>query len=180
MEGDDDLNTDWLLFLDRFRRSLRDNGFSNSLSAALSKALGEMTDNVVQHSGTRGVAVFHVGERWTSWGVADIGRGVLNSLKTNPKWHRLAGSQEALLAVWRDGATRRVSPTRGDGFRQVELSLASLNGRLRFRSGDAVLVLDGTHGTPKSIVRANPELAGVQVSATCALDFIPEKISITY
>src|SRR5580700_1504861 len=49
--------TDWTndsasLFQSRFRRSLEKQGFGKKLSLALSKAMQEMADKVVQHSGS--------------------------------------------------------------------------------------------------------------------------------
>ena len=56
---------------------------------------------------------------------------------------------------------------RGRGFRQVFLSLAELNGRLRFRSGDHALTIDGT----------SPELSRARV-AQLGIDFSGFLVSV--
>jgi hypothetical protein len=129
-----------------------------------------MADNVYQHSGgARGFAVFHFDDKRVSWCVADVGQGVLGSLRSSERWSHLQTAREALVAVWHDRATRRPGVRSGDGFRQVERSLAALNGHLRFRTDDAVLELAGGNGALRPSSRTNPRLPGLQIAATCAL-----------
>ena len=70
------------LFQGRFKRSLEKHGFGKKLSLALSKAMQEMADNIVQHSGrdeehpSAGLVAYHVEESWMTYAVADVGRGV--------------------------------------------------------------------------------------------------------
>jgi hypothetical protein len=171
IESEDDVvGTDWVLFQDRFRRTATRHGFSSSLGAALSRALAEMADNVYQHSGgARGLAVFHFDDKRVSWCVADVGQGVLGSLRSSERWSHLQNARDALVAVWHEGATRRPGSSTGDGFRQVDRSLAALSGHLRFRTDDAVLELAGTNGALRPTSRTNPMLPGLQIAATCAL-----------
>lgn len=171
IENEDDVaGTGWVLFQDRFRRTATRHGFSSSLGAALSRALAEMADNVHQHAGGgRGLAVFHFADKRVAWCAADIGQGVLASLQSSERWAHLESARDALKAVWYEGATRRPEARSGDGFRQVERSLAALNGRLRFRTGDDVLELMGTGGALRPTSRTNPALPGLQISATCAV-----------
>jgi hypothetical protein len=171
IEGEDDVaGTNWVLFQDRFRRTATRHGFSSSLGAALSRALAEMADNVYQHSGgARGLAVFHFADKRVSWCVGDVGQGVLGSLRSSERWSHLQSARDALVAVWHDGATRRPGARAGDGFRQVERSLAALSGRLRFRTDNAVLELEGMSGALRPTSRTTPVLAGLQIAATCAL-----------
>lgn len=168
-EGDI-VGTRWTEFQDRFRRSATNHGFTSRLGAALSMALREMCDNIVQHAGgVRGFAAYQVAEKRVAWTVVDVGRGVLASLRTSERWRSISTSEAALLAVWNDHASSRPDKLRGTGFGQVELSLAALNGHLRIRSGDAVLELSGTSGALRQTRRSNPELLGLQMGATCAL-----------
>jgi hypothetical protein len=171
IERDDDVTgTDWRLYQDRFRRSATQHGFTTSLGAALSKALAEMADNVYQHSGgVRGFVVFCFAERCVAWCVADLGRGVLGSLRSSERWAHLSNARDALGAAWFQHATRRPGPNSGTGFREVERSLAALNGHLRFRTDDAVLELDGRSGGLQPKTASNPMLRGLQLSATCAV-----------
>lgn len=176
IESEDDVTSvNWRLYQDRFRRAATEHGFKSNLAAALSMALAEMADNVHQHAGGgRGFAVFQVADRCVHWCVADTGRGVLASLRSTERWKTLKNAQEGLVAACRDGATSRAGMTNGNGFRQVERSLASLNGRLRFRSDDALLELSGTSGALESRLRSSPQLPGLQIAASCALGGSPE------
>jgi len=166
----------WRMFQDRFSRSLKANGFGPSLAKALSKAMEEMTDNVIQHSGVdkyhqaNGVIGFHTASRCMTFAVADVGRGVLESLKTNPKWQMLHNSADALAASVHQSATSRLEETRGEGFRVVLNALADLNGHLRFRSGSGSFILDGRGEHREAIKGYVPEMGGFQLSVTCSLD----------
>lgn len=170
------IENDWPLFLARFARSLQNHGFGRSLSLSLSKALAEMSDNIIRHSGVdhtapaNGVIAYHIEDRRMAFAVADVGRGVLNSLSANPKWHGLRTSTEALqAAVWR-AATSNPIEERGDGFLQVRCSLADLNGVLRFRSGDGVLSINGQGQSRQGSIGFVPPLLGFQLSVSCALE----------
>lgn len=170
---DDIVGTRWTEFQDRFRRSATNHGFTSRLGAALSMALREMCDNVVQHAGgARGFAAYQLAEKRVAWTVVDVGRGVLASLRMSERWRSISTSQAALLAVWNEHASSRPGKHSGTGFGQVELSLAALNGHLRFRTGDAVLELAGTSGALTQTHRSNPALRGLQVGATCALGIL--------
>lgn len=164
----------WDLFLARFKRSLVNAGFSTTHALALSKAFGEMADNVAQHSGpdedhpANAIVGFHVSPGWMCFSVADTGQGVLRSLQANPKWTGLSTSQDALKAAVMERATRRTHETQGHGFLQVHKSIATLNGYLRFRSGDGLLALDGRRGALDARFAVSPILNGFQVAVTCA------------
>ena len=163
------------MFQARFRRSLRGHGFGKRLSLAISKAMQEMADNVVQHSGPDeehpavGLVGYHVADGWMTYAVADIGRGVLSSLHTNPKWSSLANSAEALRASVCRQASRRIGAPHGDGFSEVHRSLADLSGALRFRSADSSLTLAGQRAARRDTVSSSPYLLGFQLAVTCSL-----------
>ena len=166
----------WVMFQDRFRRTLVANGFPPRLATAMSRAMAEMSDNVTQHSGpdrsqqANGVVAFHGAERRMAFAVADVGRGVLNSLRTNPRWASLQSSGDALVVAVNDGATSRVEEAQGEGFRIVLNALADLNGHLRFRSGGGSFTLDGGGEARQSVKSFVPETVGFQLSVTCSLD----------
>jgi hypothetical protein len=80
---------EWRYYLDRFRRSLIDRlRLTPARAMGIAGALGEMVDNVVQHAGLgaapRGIIGYEVSEAALSFAVADLGRGVLSSLRDNP------------------------------------------------------------------------------------------------
>jgi hypothetical protein len=112
---------------------------------------------------------YSVGRRTMTFAVADLGRGVLASLRTNPAWAALTSSREALVRAIRDRASRRTSVPKGGGFDQVHRALADLNGVLRFRSGDAALILDGRGRDRQITASDSPAMAGFQISVTCAI-----------
>jgi hypothetical protein len=163
-------------FEQRFKRSLeRNGGFAPRLATALSAAFHEMVDNVIQHSGpsdaapARGIIGYSVGQGTMTFAVADLGRGVLTSLRTNPAWIGLGSSREALVRAIRDRATRRTNVPKGGGFDQVHRALADRNGVLRFRSGDSALTLDGRGQDRQVTTSDSPAMAGFQLSVTCAI-----------
>lgn len=158
------------LFQQRFSRSLASCGFPSLLARALTKALFEMADNVLQHSSVQGDGTgiwgYHVEPKWMSFAVADIGRGVLESLRANERHTGLATSEAALEAAVRNKASRRAGGLPGLGFDQVHRALASRNGVLRFRSGDATLSLDGRSGQFRATKESSSYLPGFQVVVT--------------
>jgi hypothetical protein len=182
---DDLLNEGWDLFLDRFRRSLdKLGGFSRSAAATISGALHEMADNLVQHSGpdadspARGLSGFHVAPNQFSFSVVDLGRGVLESLRANPRWAALSNSTRALEAAVRDHATRRPEREYGEGFLNLYEWLADLNGVLRFRSGDGVLRIVGRGEHREGTPGFTAPLSGFQVTVTCARNGPPQDIPL--
>lgn len=178
--GSDLVGTDGRLFLDRFSRSLNSHGFSPKDSRALAGALGEMADNILQHSAptgappARGVIGYNVGDRWMSFAVADLGQGVLASLVANPRWASLNDDREALSHAVMHRATSRTEASYGDGFYDLHRALADMAGRLRFRSGEGVLLLDGRGaGARVATQRRTAFLPGFQLVVVCGLDSPP-------
>ena len=75
--------------------------------------------------------------------IVDAGRGVLATLAENTSLSNLCDHGEALQLALQDGVSRSGDPTRGRGFHQLFLTVAGMNGYLRFRSGDAKLEIKG-------------------------------------
>jgi hypothetical protein len=167
---------DWALFLQRFERALRvHGGFEKKLATGLSGALAEMAGNVVEHAVPQGrppapaIVGFHVEKDVVTYAVADLGRGVLASLRENPLWSHVRTPREALDAAVLQYATRRQNMRRGEGFRQVVRALADLQGHLRFRSGDAALIIDGRGQGREARQRRSPQMDGFQLAVRCSL-----------
>lgn len=171
-----DRSSAWGLFRMRFARALREiGGFDAKLARALSQALNELVDNVLDHgsdpnaSPCAGAVGYEVTPGRAYFAVGDIGRGVLESLITNPRYAHLTTARDALHAIVRDRATRRIGVAEGNGIRQVFSSLATLQGELRFRSADAVLTIRGArdfYRVPLNMGRS-PPLRGLQISVSC-------------
>lgn len=171
-------------FHQRFTRSLQKSGFARPLDAVLAKALAEMADNVLQHSGERtpaaGIWGYHVEREWMTFAVADLGRGILASLGSNPRYAHLRRSSEALEQAVRCGASRRVDGMAGMGFSALQRNLASYGGQLRFRSGDAALSLGGESGGYRSTPSSSANLRGFQLVVTVDLRKRPQERPVTH
>lgn len=172
----------WGLFQQRFSRSLRNNGFSNTLSTALAGALSEMTDNILEHSqsahkpSASGVIGFQVNPRLAIFSIADVGQGVLASLQKNPQWRHLDNPADALLeAVW-NGASSKTQEQRGEGFMQVHKAVSQLNGCMRFRSGDSALSVRGSLSQRQIHRTFGAPLTGFQLTVLCSPDEVAKKI----
>jgi hypothetical protein len=167
-----DLERAGALVLDRFRRRLRDGmGLPAKVAMALSKAAFELADNAIQHSGADenapagGAFGFQVEGRKIAFAVADRGRGVLASLRTNPLWSHLGSSAEALSSAVRLQASRR-QRGKGYGFQDLLVALADLSGVLRFGSSEAVLLCNGHGAAREWRNRKRRPLAGFHASFT--------------
>ena len=121
-------------------------GYSKSRIAGLLGALGELQDNIIEHSGkpSTGLVAYGITAEVFEFVVADSGIGVLASLRQNPEFAGLPDSGRALLAAISDGASRYDRSTgHGFGISRLFRSLANEYGELRFRSGDYALKIWG-------------------------------------
>lgn len=152
------------------KRSALAAGFGDRPAGQLSAALGELLSNVVEHSqavGT-GIVAYQAHDNCFEFVVADQGVGALQSLRTNEKFTHLESDREALPLVLEDGCSRLSDPLRGRGFNDIFRGLANHSGTLRFRSGDAAVVIDGQ--SPRVIrpkVKKKPYLQGFLASISC-------------
>jgi len=142
-----------LTFQERFRAALRVTSISREFSYALTGALGEMASNAVEHADSPAspIASFEVTSSTWSFGVTDVGRGALASLRENPEFSCLEGETEALDTVLREGVSRFAQPGRGHGFSHVFKSLVDRRASLRFRSGGASTAWEGHSPTAQVI-----------------------------
>jgi len=168
-------STEFGLFANRFQRSLTQAGFGLRFPYALSQALIEMTENVVRHSAVRGafpavgVVGYHVVNNAMNYVVADLGRGVLGSLKESDRWQSLTTEADALVAAAKDGATRLPEQTAGDGFRVAFQGFLDREGVLAMRSGDGLVRLHGNmNGREAEVGNASP-VPGLRVCGQCSL-----------
>jgi hypothetical protein len=162
-----------VLLGNRFRASLVEIGkFSNEFANGLGGALEEMVDNVFQHStdtqgrGAPAVVAFEVSAQSFAFGVGDVGRGVLDSLRENGRWRALSDDEAALNAVVVHQASRRGSDP-GAGFQLVVRTLADL-GAFRYRTGGAYVTVETeaiAHARTTAI-GASVSLRGVQLVAS--------------
>ncbi len=148
-------------------------GLPRGLAAALMGALGELQDNVFEHSGRpeSGLVAYAASAGAFEFVVADAGRGVLASLRENPDFAGLADSGAALRVAASDGASRHARSTgRGYGVGQLFRALAHEAAELRFRSGDHALRLwgDAPSLTGQVKLAQRAWLDGLTISVRCA------------
>lgn len=148
-------------------------GLAKGLTAGLMGALGELMDNVFEHSGRpeSGLVAYAASEGAFEFVVADAGRGVLASLRENPEFVGLSDSGKALRVAASDGASRHARSTgHGYGIGQLFRALAHDAAELRFRSGDHALRLwgDAPSLTGQVELAQKAWLDGLAVSVRCA------------
>lgn len=171
---------DFELFLQRFERGLKAAGFSDRFPRLLAQGLLELSENIVRHSVSGndqaiGLAGFHVTPGMMSYVVADVGRGVLSSLKENPEWADLEDEMDALVAVAKKDATRLRNRDFGDGYRQVFQSFLDRDGLLQMRSGNGVARVQGNLTERNAQTSHCAPILGLRVVASCALKGKPRE-----
>jgi hypothetical protein len=160
----------WIQYQRRLQNAAEQAGFPQQVARGLTGAFGEMADNAFRHSLRPRTAL--AGYRWSpgcfEFVVADAGRGVLASLLSCPDYAGLHDHGDALQVALTEGESRLGRGRgHGRGFRDLFLSLANLNGCLRFRSGDHALVIDS----------ASPDLHGARL-AQVGIDFSGFLVSV--
>ncbi|WP_434615202.1 hypothetical protein [Azospirillum sp. B2RO_4] len=147
----------WVSFALCAQKAANMAGFSRRTSAQFAGALGELRDNIYEHSGVSedGIIAFRAEKGVFEFAASDRGMGVLESLRTSDDYAEVIDYGEALSLILTDGVSRYgLSSGRGRGFRPIFIGLANINGSLRFRSGDHALIINGQ----------NPSLMSAQTS----------------
>ena len=150
-------------------------GVPKGLAAGLMGALGELQDNVFEHSGLSesGLIAYGVTTSAFEFVVGDAGRGVLASLRENPEFTYISDCGAALRLAASDGQSRHASSSgRGYGIGQLFRALAHYAADLRFRSGDHALRIWG-HApslTGQIELLQKAWLGGLTVTVRCALE----------
>lgn len=147
-------------------------GLARGLATGLMGALGELLDNVFEHSGRpeSGVVAYAARDGAFEFVVADAGRGMLASLRENPEFAELSDSGAALRVAASDGTSRYPrSSGHGYGISRLFRALAHDSAELRFRSGDHALRLwgDAPSLTGQVELAQKAWLDGLAVSVRC-------------
>jgi hypothetical protein len=158
----------------RFQNTAVGVGFSKEFARSLAGVLGELVDNVFEHSvdSSVSIAAFLAHPDSIEFVVADNGVGALGSLRQNPTFGALADSAAALRAIVFDGASRHPAESgHGEGIRQLFRALVGRSGDLGFRSGDHALLLgsEGLVDRGRLELRSEATLPGFSVSVLCQL-----------
>jgi len=180
----DCLGDDFQLFIQRFERALRQNGFGERYPKVLVKAFSEMVENVLRHSSpiecdsAVGVVGYHVVNGSADYVVADLGQGVLSGLTGNADWAHLQDEQAALVAAARDGATRFRGEQHGFGFKMVFKSFLERAGVLSLRSGDGVAILRGNMDSKVATTCSCAHVPGLRVAISIAVNGDAQEIPL--
>ena len=148
-------------------------GFGAQVVGRLIGAMGEIADNVLEHSEAvrTGFVVYRIRPRSFEFAVADAGIGTLASLRSNPEYAYLRDEGDALQCALTDGESRfGKAAQRGTGFSTLFRSLVNINASLRFRSGDHALSLRGASPTlVNAHVARKPRASGFMTSMHCTI-----------
>jgi hypothetical protein len=171
--GDDAAQLAWDQWAKHAENAAVAAGLAKGRVSGLMGALGELQDNVFEHSGqpASGIVAYAASDGAFEFVVADAGRGVLASLRENPEFSGLAHSGAALRVAASDGASRHARSTgRGYGIGQLFRALAHDAAELRFRSGDHALLLwgDAPSLTGQVELAQKAWLDGLTISVRCA------------
>ena len=151
------------------RERLGHAGFTPTMAKALSGALAEIIGNIWEHAQATTPALLAYqcdNERLTA-SVADLGIGVLESLKSNPTYAQLGSSLQALKTAMAVGVSRHQDKDRGYGFDTVLRAVADHHGTVRLRSGQGVLSFHGNTATRTATGAYGVDLPGLHVAFTC-------------
>lgn len=155
----------------RAKRAAIGAGIPDIAAGSLVGAIAELRDNVVEHSerAASGMIGYFASSKTFEFVVADGGVGVLQSLRRNPAYTRLANSGEALRTALKDGETRFGHGSgRGHGFRQLFRGLQKIHGVLHFKSGDHRLEHRGLSPSIRHLDLAQVcAFRGLLISAVC-------------
>ena len=162
----------WQAFRMRMQDAAKKAGLSLKFAQGLVATLDDMANNAADHSQNPTTAI--VGYKWTNgsfeYVVADAGIGVLQSLHTCSEYSSVSDSGEALDIAIQSGESRYGKGSgHGLGFDHLVLNIANRNSRLRFRSGDYSLTLDGLSQPTEKIIRPCSDLQGFLISVHCFL-----------
>ncbi|QJX01059.1 hypothetical protein [Frigoriglobus tundricola] len=166
---------DYRLFETRWARAAEAIGL-RATQSSMQLAMTAMTENVLLHAESPvGLLVgYQMLETAVLFTVADLGRGVLGSLRTNPDYQTLQHPRDALRLALQEGVSR-LGTGNGFGFRNLFRALASQNGTLRFRTGNVCITMDGQNFEADLGEETFPELmTGFQVTMCCRKSTHPD------
>jgi hypothetical protein len=164
---------EWTDFAMSLKRAGIAAGLSGDWAAQMTAAVREMESNIHEHSGApaTGMLAYRSVPGVFEFVVADLGLGVLATLREGADYSNLTDHAEALRIALTDGASRLgAGQGRGYGFHELFVGLANRQASLRFRSGPAALTMDGTRPTLlHAQVASKAPLKGFFVSVTCRI-----------
>jgi anti-sigma regulatory factor (Ser/Thr protein kinase) len=136
----------WTSLKMEFMKTLRKNGFTNSISSRITGAVAELTNNVWDHSERTdtGLLAFQVRNRKFTLVIADLGIGILESLRRNPLYSSISTHRAAMEKSLVPGVSRFGDLSRGMGFIDFLSVVTDLHGIARLRTGNIALTINRT------------------------------------
>jgi len=174
----------WTNFQQSFVDRLKEHGFQPGFAIALSAAFGEIAENAPDHSAEGNAEMaptmigYFVTEGEVHFAVSDIGRGVLDSLRENPRWRNLNNSREAILATLEKAATRKAEHLEGGGFKLALKSYVDRNGTLAIASGDGIAHAGADAQGRHVDCGFAPWFSGTRVAGSCFTKGLPKERAI--
>lgn len=165
---------EWIQFCRKAQEAAEFSGLPKIIAQGLVGAIRELEDNVHRHSqrAQDGIIAFRANVDEFEFVIADSGIGVLQGLRGVPRYAHITDAGTALKTALSDGQSRLLDedPGRGYGFHDLFVSLANLNGELRFRSDDHALSIDGSGpALPQARLAQKAPLQGFVISIVCTL-----------
>ncbi len=136
--------SDFILFQDEATSRFTRAGMRRSMARKIIGAFSEMAHNATDHSDSP-VAPLATFELWVDrweFSVTDFGRGVPNSLRTNPMYKAL-NDREAVREALKEGVSRLPDGTRGRGYGTMFRALAEYCVDIRMRTARVVASWSG-------------------------------------
>jgi hypothetical protein len=126
----------FVILQDEAATRLHNAGMPSGKARRILGAFVEMADNATEHSLSpiQPFATFEISDGWWEFSVNDLGRGVPDSLRTNPRYANL-NDHAAVRAALQDGVSRFDDDTRGTGYGVMLRALAEHECVIRLRTG---------------------------------------------
>jgi anti-sigma regulatory factor (Ser/Thr protein kinase) len=137
----------WSKFASELERSSQLCGVSKRVAEGFAGVVQELQDNIFEHSckPNSGLVGFRRNAGTIEIVVADAGVGILGGFRSVGRTE-FSDHSEALRAVVFNGQSRFAEHSgRANGLRQIFAQLATLQGDLRFRTGDTALSISGNN-----------------------------------
>jgi hypothetical protein len=161
----------WLEFRYSAQRSAEKAGVPKRAAQGIVGAIDELTSNIYEHSEfpETGIVAHQTSSAGFEFAIADRGIGVLQSLRSCAEFSRLSDSGEALRLALLPGYSRfGINVGRGFGFRTLFLTLAGMNGLVRFRIDNYALTLEGRAARLESArIVQKADFRGFCISVLC-------------
>jgi hypothetical protein len=144
--------------------------FSVHSARAIAAAFSEICNNIWDHSETQvpSLVGFEIQRGHAAFCVADLGIGILGSLRTNPRYAALRTSAEALEKALETGVSRFEEPGHGYGFGDLLRAVTEQWGTARLRTGEAKLIIDARTENRTRRRGYAPSLPGLQIVLKCS------------